>query len=149
MSVLTEPKEDFRARLASATKPMRVLVVDDSPDVAECLVMLLRYLGHFADACCSGRECLQRLEDFRPQAILLDINMPLEDGFEICRQIRRRRGFADIPIIACSAMDRWQVEEQIHDCGFSAHLVKPVSAAQIEAAIQAVHSENWPPQLAL
>lgn len=113
----------------------RVLVVDDNDDVADCLAMLLRRLGHLPRICCSGRDCLASLDIFQPQVILLDLSLPVQDGFEICRIIQRMEGFEDVPIIACSALDPQLVEDHAQGCNFSQHLIKPVALGQLQAAI--------------
>ena len=121
---------------------LRILVVDDNEDVADCLVMLLRRLGHISRSCSSGGDCFAALHDFRPQLILLDLSMPGQDGFDICRVIQQSPEFEDVPIIACSALDPYIVEERGVGCNFSHHLVKPVSLAQLRAAIEETASEQ-------
>lgn len=119
-------------------KGCRVLVVDDNDDVADCLVMLLRRIGHDAQGCYSGAECLGCLEEFRPDVILLDISMPILDGIETCALIRRSPGFEDVPVIACSALAPYTVQEYSLGCDFSYHLVKPVSLRELQVAIEEV-----------
>jgi len=114
---------------------LRVLVVDDNNDVADCLVMLLRGIGHSARACYSGRDCLGCLDEFQPQVVLLDLSMPEQDGFDICRLIRQTEGFEEVFIVACSALDPYLVEELAKGCRFSRYLVKPVSSRQLWAAL--------------
>jgi CheY-like chemotaxis protein len=120
---------------------VRVLVVDDNDDVADCLAMLLQRLGHLSRACCSGRDCLACLHEFRPDVILLDLSMPVQDGFEICRLIRQTSGFEDIPVIACSAFDPYLMQDRAVGCDFADYLVKPVSSRQLQAAIENVLAE--------
>ena len=138
MSLITNDSQ--RGQLRSG---YRVLVVDDNDDVADCLVMLLRRMGHVAQACYSGAECLGCLEEFRPHVVLLDISMPILDGIETCILIRRTPGFEEMPVIACSALDPYTVREHAVGCGFSYHLVKPVSLRELQAAIEEVVSEQF------
>jgi CheY-like chemotaxis protein len=121
---------------------VRVLVVDDNFDVADCLAMMLHRLGHRARTCNSGRDGLECLNEFRPDLVLLDLNMPAQDGFETCRQIRRTGGFERVPIIACSALDPYLVQDQAEGCHFSHHLVKPVSSRQLRVAIEEALGES-------
>jgi CheY-like chemotaxis protein len=120
---------------------LRVLVVDDNDDVADCLVMILERLGHLARGCCSGRDCLACLHEFRPDVVVLDLSMPALDGFDTCRQIRRTRGFEHVPVVACSALDPYQVQQRDEGCDFSHHLVKPVSSRQLQAALEEAVAE--------
>ena len=132
MSVVANSIDDVGPSWAG----LRVLVVDDNDDVADCLVMMLQRLGYLARACCCGRDCLGCLHEFRPQAILLDLSMPFQDGFETCRQIRQTEGFEDVPVIACSALDWFEVAERAVGYKFTSHLTKPVSYRQLQATIE-------------
>ena len=122
---------------------LRVLVVDDNDDVAHCLVVMLQRLGHLAQACCSGRDCLACLHEFRPDVILLDLSMPVLDGFDTCRELRRTSGFENVPVIACSALDPYLVQDCAEGCHFSHHLIKPVSSRQLQTAIEEAVAESW------
>lgn len=115
---------------------LRVLVVDDNDDVTDCLVTMLQRLGHLARGCCSGRDCLACLHEFRPHVVVLDLSMPVLDGFDTCRQLRRTGGFENVPVIACSALDPYLVQDRDEGCYFSHHLVKPVSSRQLQAAME-------------
>lgn len=126
----------------STSKRLRVLVVDDNEDVGQCLTLLLQRMGHVARACLSGQDGLACLRDFRPQVILLDLSMPGQDGFEICRLIRQTGGFENVAIIACSALDPYLVDERARQCHFSHYLVKPVSLRQLQAAIEEAVEEQ-------
>jgi CheY-like chemotaxis protein len=121
---------------------LRVLIADDNVDVAECLAMMLKRLGHLVQTCDSGPECLARLQEFRPDLVLLDLSMPVQDGFDTCREIRRTQGFEHLPVIACSALDPYLVQERAAGCHFSHHLVKPVSSRQLRAAIEEAVGES-------
>lgn len=128
--------EDFHASESQVRSQLRVLVVDDNDDIADCLAMMLRRLGHLPKACCSGRDCLKCLYEFRPDIILLDLSLPEQDGFEICRLIQSRQGFEDIPIVACSALDPCSIEEHAAGCRFSSYLMKPVDLRRLQTAIR-------------
>lgn len=121
---------------------LRVLVVDDNEDVANCLAVMLQRLGHLARGCCSGRDCLACLHEFRPHVVVLDLSMPVLDGFDTCRELRRTSGFENVPVIACSALDPHLVQDRAEGCQFSHHLVKPVSSRQLQAAIEEAVAES-------
>ncbi|HVX12193.1 MAG TPA: response regulator [Pirellulales bacterium] len=118
------------------------MVVDDNDEVAGCIAIMLQSLGHQAHACCSGGDCLESLTEFRPDLILLDLSMPVQDGFETCRQIRQTNGFEVVPVIVCSALDPYLVQDRAQGCHFSHHLVKPVSVRQLQAAIEEVLGDS-------
>lgn len=113
----------------------RVLIVDDNHDIADCLAMLFKALGHLPRACHSGQACLECVDEFQPDLIFLDLNMPLLDGFETCRQIRARNGHRNIPVIACTALAKETVAHRLEDCGFDAYVRKPANMPQLEAII--------------
>ena len=77
----------------------RILVVDDSRDSAESLVLLLRLLGHETHAAYDGLEAVEAAEEFQPDVVLLDIGLPKLNGFEAARRIRDAQG-ADLTLIA-------------------------------------------------
>jgi len=114
---------------------IRVLVVDDHPDVADSTALLLRLLGYVSRACYSGDECLACVEQFGPQVILLDLMMPKLDGFDTCDRIRQVPGFRDVPIIALSALDTTLVEVRAANSRFACRLGKPADAQLVKAAI--------------
>src|SRR5262249_48281844 len=70
---------------APAPPPARILIVDDQADIAESLAILLETLGHQTRAAFNGPEALAAAEEFKPDAILLDLGLPGMDGFEVAR----------------------------------------------------------------
>ncbi len=102
----------------------RILVIDDERDVADSLVMLLKTYGASACAAYSCAAGLEAIETFKPQVVLLDLGMPVLDGFETARRIRALPEGIDIEIVALSAWDKEAVKERT--CAlFDNHLVKP------------------------
>ena len=82
----------------------RILVVDDIPDARHLLARVLRYAGHEAHIAGSGPEALQRLEQHRPDLILLDVSMPGMSGFEVLEELRNRGDLPDLPVIMLTAI---------------------------------------------
>jgi signal transduction histidine kinase len=102
----------------------RVLVVDDNRDAGDMLGMLLRTLQATVHTVRSGAEALAVLDEFDPEVVLLDIGMPLMDGYEVARRIRAARGQSVLLI----ALTGWGQEEDVRRAeraGFDHHLVKP------------------------
>ena len=91
-----------RPRPARASVERRILVVDDLPDNAASLTVLLRRLGHRVETAFSGRDALALADQFRPQIMLLDIGMPDLDGFEVCRRVRKEDWGKAMFIVALS-----------------------------------------------
>lgn len=104
----------------------RILVVDDNPDIADSLAMLLKQLGAEVAIANGGPSALETLPIFRPSVVLLDIGMPGMDGFEVARHIRQQPGGRDIALIALTGWGQEQDRRQSRDAGIDHHLVKPV-----------------------
>ena len=100
-----------------------VLVVDDDPDILEALSEILEAEGFDIRRARNGKEALERLEPEPPQLILLDLMMPVMDGWEFAQRMRQRPRVAHIPIIVLSA-DR-NVGSKATDIGAVGHLAKP------------------------
>lgn len=100
-----------------------VLVVDDDPDILEALSEILEAEGFEILRARNGKEALEKLEPEPPQLILLDLMMPVMDGWEFAQRMRERADVAGIPIIVLSA-DR-NVGSKATDIGAVGHLAKP------------------------
>jgi PAS domain S-box-containing protein len=104
----------------------RILIVDDSEDGAESLAMLLELAGHETHKAHDGRTAIEAAERLRPDAILLDIGLPVMNGYEVCGHIREQAWGKDLLLVALTG---WGQEEDRHrsrEAGFDAHMVKPV-----------------------
>jgi DNA-binding response OmpR family regulator len=75
-------------RLRSEHRPRRVLVVDDDPFLLELIVTRLAVAGYDVRGARDGQEALKRIADFHPEAMVLDINMPVLDGFGVLAQMK-------------------------------------------------------------
>jgi two-component system, chemotaxis family, chemotaxis protein CheY len=101
-----------------------VLVVDDDPDILEALSEILEAEGFEIRRARNGKEALERLEPDPPQLILLDLMMPVMDGWEFAQRMRQRPpDVARIPVIVLSA-DR-NVGSKATELGAVGHLAKP------------------------
>ncbi len=114
-----------------------VLVVDDNRDAAESLAALIELLGHQATVLHDGHDALAIAISHAPDLILLDIGLPGIDGYEVARRLRGTRETESIRLIACTGYGREDDVRRIEEAGFDGHLVKPVSAAQLEAMLAA------------
>ncbi|MBO7550421.1 MAG: diguanylate cyclase [Fibrobacter sp.] len=77
----------------------RILIVDDNVEMLDKTSALLSHVGYSVVTCTSGEEALERLEHERVDLVLLDINMPSLNGFEVCLRIRQMYALDDLPII--------------------------------------------------
>ena len=116
-------------------RPMRVLVVDDNRDGADSIVLLLRMMGVEASARYDGRSALEYAASYRPQLVLLDIGMPVMDGFEVCRKLREGHG-PTLRIVAVTGWGQEKDKQQAIGAGFDAHLTKPAEEAALAAIVK-------------
>jgi chemotaxis response regulator CheB len=125
-------------RGVSAPGGRRVLVVDDSADVANAISVLIRVLGNEVQTAYSGPEALELGAGFRPDVVLLDLRMPQMDGYEVARRLRREPWGADLTLVAVTG---WGEEEHRHraaEAGFDRHVTKPIVVATLEAVLAPV-----------
>ena len=104
----------------------RVLVVDDNVDAAESLALLLRMAGHEVRVAHDGLAALAAAEADPPDLVFLDIGMPVMDGYEVARRLRRRPGLEDLLLVAMTGWSQEEDRRRSREAGFGHHLVKPV-----------------------
>ena len=113
----------------------RVLVVDDNLDAAETLVEWLRTLGHVARLAADGPTALEAVKDFDPDVALLDIGLPIMDGYEVGRRLRERPGGSHVKLVALTGYGQESDYDRSRRAGFAEHLVKPVDLDAITQAV--------------
>ena len=119
----------------------RILVVDDEPDHCALVRRILEKAGYEVDVAYDGRECLQKVCEQAPDAILLDVIMPEADGYTVCKTLKADRRFGHIPIIILTAepapqlATRFSHHLRIHSDADD-YLPKPASAEQITRSVR-------------
>jgi len=111
----------------------RILVIDDDPDVADSLTMLLETFGATVRVAYSGAAGLELLAAFRPELIFLDLGMPEMDGYETARRIRAVPEGRDVVLVALTGWGQSQVYDRAREAGFDRQLTKP---ADIQALLE-------------
>ena len=127
-----EPRKPKQPKKPDATKH-RVLVVDDNKDGAETLGMMLGLMGNEIRLAHDGQAAVEAAEEFRPDVILLDIGMPVLDGYEACRRIRSQAWGKSMTLIALTGWGQDADRKRTKEAGFDHHLVKPVDSATLLA----------------
>jgi PAS domain S-box-containing protein len=115
----------------------RVLLVDDNPDAAETLAELLRSAGHQVFVAHDGPTALAQAHAFRPHVALLDIGLPVMDGYELARKLRSSLPAAPLRLVALTGYGQEHDRRRSLEAGFAEHLVKPVEGTQLLAAVHA------------
>jgi len=110
----------------------RVLVVEDNRDGLETLLALLDMLGYKVAGAADGGEALEQARRFRPHVVLLDLGLPVMDGLQVARTLRKDEAFADVYIAALTGWGAEGDRRRTAEAGFNAHLTKPVDLAALE-----------------
>ena len=105
----------------------RVFIVDDNPDGANSLALLLQFEGHETEAVHSSQEALERIEAFHPDYALLDIGLPGIDGYELLQRLQQLPALANVTFVAVTGYGQAADRERARCAGFHAHLLKPVN----------------------
>lgn len=104
---------------------VKVLVVDDNADGAATLSLLLQLAGYHVRTASDGLTALSVAEAFLPHAILLDIGLPVLDGYEVARRIRANPNLEGVLLVALTGYGQDADRERSHDVGFDHYFVKP------------------------
>lgn len=126
-----------RVRLAASVAPegarLRVLVVEDHEDSREMLKALLEAEGHEVQEATDGVGAVEVATSWRPDCVLLDVGLPLIDGFEAARRIRSAGG--TMRLVALTGYGQPEDVARSREAGFDEHLVKPVDARRVAEAV--------------
>ena len=129
--------EPFIAEV-SDRKRRRILVVDDNREASYALALLLGSLGHEVRTADDGDEAVAVAEQMRPDAVLLDLNMPRMDGYTACRSIRETPWGRNLLMVAVTARGEQTDRRDGIQAGFDFHLTKPADALVIAGMIAAL-----------
>jgi two-component system CheB/CheR fusion protein len=108
------------------SEKIRVLVVDDHPDIVNTYARLLRESGFEVATALNGLDALKLVDEFRPRVTLLDIGLPDLDGYEVARRLRADASLSMMPLIAITAYGAEENRQMAKAVGFDEFLVKPV-----------------------
>lgn len=120
------------SRVRTDRKKLHVLVVDDDSDAADTLCTLLRLWGHDCRAAYNGAAALQVACDYRPDCLVLDIDMPGLDGYILARSVRTEPGLDRAKLVALTIHSDEAHVRFSHEAGFDYHLVKPIEHLDIK-----------------
>ncbi len=136
------PRPDQPSRAQPRESGLRVLVVDDNEDAAIMLAAALAESGHRTATAHDGPAALTTAEEFKPDVALLDIGLPVMDGFELARQFRSSPGLQSTRLVAVTGYGQERDRHRSAAAGFDAHVVKPVDLEQINDLVVQLGSEN-------
>ena len=123
-----------------APRPQRILVADDHDDVAWTLAAVLEGAGHEVRTATQGPQVIALAREFEPDVVVLDIGMPGMRGYEVAEHLRATPRGADMILVAATGWGSESDRQASASAGFDAHLIKPVSAAELTDAIEEVRA---------
>ncbi len=103
----------------------RIIVVDDDKEVREIITFVLKWHGYEVISAAGGQQLQVHLNALVPDLIILDVMMPGEDGFQICRGLRKGEATRNIPIVIITAHVEAIYEKISEDLGVAYHMIKP------------------------
>lgn len=120
--------------MTQASRPTRLLIVEDNDDTAQVLQWGLQQLGYEVAIAHNGPLALQLARQFSPDVAVLDIGLPVMDGWELAKRLR---GFhTGLHVIAVTGYGDEDDHLRSREAGFTAHLAKPVDIDAIHAVVQ-------------
>jgi two-component system sensor histidine kinase/response regulator len=117
-----------------------ILIAEDNAVNRELLRELLEMRGYSVVEACNGEEALRVLAESRPEALLLDLGMPVLDGYRTVQKIRENPRWTTLPVLAVTAYAMQGDKERILSCGFDGYLSKPINPTLLFQEIERVLS---------
>src|SRR5688500_13771182 len=131
-------------RPGGGTRP-RILLVEDNRGLRQAVREALEEQDFEVETASDGFVALDRVGQFRPHVVILDLMLPRGDGLEVARRLRRRPGGADVAIIILTAKDSVEDRVEGFEAGADDYVVKPVSMVELVARVKARLRHAWSP----
>ncbi len=120
----------------------KILIAEDNATNRELFRELLEGRGYTVVEACDGSEALRMIEQTQPDMLLLDIGMPILDGFAVVRAIRENPRLAALPVLAVTAYAMQGDRERVLSSGFDGYLSKPINAGFLERELERLLSKR-------
>lgn len=130
--------EDAQAKSGSEDRKggMRVFIVDDNEDAAVLMAEALGIKGHVTATSFDAITALKDIPPFSPDVILLDIGLPIIDGYELAQKLRQVPELATVRLFAVTGYSARSHRERSMECGFEQHIVKPIELGALDSLIR-------------
>lgn len=125
----------FAEPLMPPKSRLKILVVDDNPDSALSMAMMLSMMGHETRTAHDGEAAVTTAEEFRPQVVLLDIGLPKLNGYEVAQRIRQQDWGAAMFLVAITGWGQDEDRRRSEDVGMNLHMVKPVEPGALDRVL--------------
>jgi signal transduction histidine kinase/CheY-like chemotaxis protein len=124
------------ATKAGVTGPRRILVVDDNADAADMIAALLGIDGHEVITAHNGNDAMELAKKSAPEVALVDIGMPVMDGFELAVRLRQEPALAKMVLVALTGYGQDEDFQKSRAAGFDHHLIKPVDMEALRRVLK-------------
>ncbi|HEV8334820.1 MAG TPA: response regulator [Candidatus Polarisedimenticolia bacterium] len=120
----------------------RILVADDSASIREVLQMNLETLGYEVLVAADGDQAMEKIYRDKPDLLILDVMMPKQNGFQVCRKVKTDPLHGDTPVILLTAKSQREDVYWGKDCGADEYVTKPFSAKELEGLVERLLSRR-------
>jgi len=114
---------------------IRILVVDDEPNIVLSLEFLMTQAGYEVSTAADGETALQVMEEAPPDLVLLDVNLPRRNGYDVCETIRGNPKWAHVRVVMITAKGRDVEREKGLAMGADDYIIKPFSTQEVVAKV--------------
>jgi len=119
-----------------------ILIVEDKESSRELLRTVLEKQGYKVEEAENGEQALEKVRDAIPDLVLLDLQLPIRDGYEVLREIRKNPATAKTPVVAVTANAMQGDRERALEAGFTSYIAKPVSLAYLREEVTRLLGSN-------
>ena len=137
---MDEVTTDVNPTVTHTPQRFRILVVDDNPDSAMSMAMMLSIMGHDTRTAHDGETAVATAESFLPDVVLLDIGLPKLNGYEVAQRIRESAWGKSMFLIAVTGWGQEEDRQRSSEVGLNVHMVKPVEPAALERLLTELRS---------
>jgi CheY-like chemotaxis protein len=121
---------------------MRILVADDNSSSRELMRELFEISDHVILEAANGREALDIIRRSPPDLVLLDLQMPVLDGFSAIRELRSEERFRHLPVVAVTASAMLGDRERAIAAGFDSYIAKPINLREVREQVELLSSNH-------
>jgi two-component system cell cycle response regulator DivK len=120
----------------------RILIVEDKPSSRELLRTVLEQLGYAVIEARDGDEALRQVRQQPPDLVLMDLQMPARNGYDVLQEIRKDPGLARLPVVAVTANAMPGDQEKVLAAGFTGYIAKPVALAHLRSEVNRILGQD-------
>ena len=116
----------------------QILIVEDKPASRELLRTVLERQGYEVTEAEDGEDALVKVRDYVPDLVLLDLQMPLRNGYDVLKEMRRDSRLVNVPVVAITANAMPEDREKVMAAGFNGYIPKPVALARLREEVSRI-----------